>query len=540
MTNQPHDPVGTSTDAGPTPSTNQGSTSKGDTTVTRTTLWRRAAAALAVGALALVGGAAAAQAAPIIDPAQQGTLYVHKRLNPTGTLLPGNGLPDASAPGTALGGIAFDVQRITTVNLTTTAGWQLARDYAETPGDVPLADLAAATQQVTAAGTGLATFPNLAVGAYLVTERLTPAQIESGLTAAAPFVVTLPMTHPTDLDTWLYEVHVYPKNLQSTVTKTVDDGPGTTYQVGDEIDWTVTSPVPAQATTKFVFKDVLVEHLELVAGTIVVTLGDAELDLTDDYTIDADALEDHNTIVVRLTEDGLDKLNAVVGSTDKIALSFTTTVETLPADGIIANTAVIFPNESFPETGPGVETPEVTSRFGTINILKADADDNTPLAGAEFKVFASEAHARAYAADPVANVALPLEAYQNGTGDPVSTFVTGADGKVAITGLRASNWQDGERLTSVAEYQRYWVLETKAPAGYELATAPFGPVDVLYDAAAPTVLPHGDLTVPNVEKPELPLTGGQIATGVFGLLGALVLTGGVLLVVRARRQGAGA
>ena len=336
---------------------------------------------------------------------------------------------------------------------------------------------------------------------------------------------------------------MYPKNLQSTVTKTVNDGPGTTYEIGDEIDWTVTSRVPAQATTQFVFKDVLVEHLavtEPVADNVAVTVGATTLDPTTDYTIDAAALADDNTLVVRLTEAGRVKLNARVGTNDDIALAFTTTVLSLPANGVIENSAAIFPNVSFPETDTGITTPPVVSRFGEINILKQVSGTTTPLAGAEFKVFASETHARAYAADPVANAALPLQAQQNGTGALVETFTTAADGTVSITGLRASNWQDGALLTNTADYQGYWLLETKAPAGYELATAPFGAINVLFDAAAPTVLPHGDITVPNVLKPELPLTGGQIATGVFGLLGALVLTGGVLLVIRARRQGAGA
>lgn len=509
--------------------------------MTRSTLWRRAAAVLAVGALAVVGGAGAAQAAPIIDPAATGTLHVHKRLNPTGTLTPGNGLENPAAPGTALGDIRFEVQRITTVDLTTTAGWSTARDLADEPSTIVAGDLGPAVSQTTATGTGTATFPGLVVGAYLVSEKLTPAQIADGIAPAAPFVVTVPMTHPTDLDTWLYDVHVYPKNLRSTVTKTVDDGPGTTYEIGDEIDWTVAAPVPAQTTTKFVLKDVLVDHLTIgapLADNVALTLGGTVLAAAD-YAIAYDAATD-NTLVVRLTEPGLVKLNAVVGTAAQLALTFTSTVVSLPTDGIIANTATIFPNESFPETGPGIETPEVVSRFGEITILKTDDETDAPLAGAEFKVFASQADARAYAADPVVNAALPLQAQQNGAGALVETFTTAADGTVRITGLRASNWQDGALLSNPADYQGYWLLETKAPAGYELATAPFGAINVLFDAAAPAVLPHGDVEVPNVLKPELPLTGGQIATGVFGLLGALVLTGGVLLVIRARRQGAGA
>lgn len=518
--------------------------------MTRSTIWRRAAAVLAVGALAVVGGAGAAQAAPTIDdPTATGSITVHKRVNPTENLTEGDGLENPSAPGDPLTGIAFDVQKISTVNLTTTGGWELARDYAANPSLIPSGDLDDATRETTAGTNATATFSPLAIGAYLVTEQLTPAQIASGLTAAAPFVVTVPMTHPTDLDRWIYDVNVYPKNLQSTVTKTVNDE--TTYQVGDTIDWTISTPVPAQGpTTRFAFKDELVDHLiipESPADNVVVTLDGTELDAAD-YELEYDAAGD-NILWVRLLEPGLLKLNDVAGTTAEVAVTLTTEVVSLPTNGVIENSAVLFPNESFPLDGTGVPTNQVESRFGAINITKQDADaPGTRLAGAEFKVFRSLDDANAYAAgeDEFAGTAaeyaaLPLRALQNGTGDLTDTFVTGADGTVSITGLRASNWQDGELLDPDTDpYQNYWLLETKAPSGYELATAPIGEITVFYDETTPTVLPYGEVTVPNVAKPELPLTGGQIATGVFGLLGALVLTGGVLLVIRARRQDAGA
>ena len=506
--------------------------------MTRTPLWRRAAAALAVGALALAGGATAAQAAPTIDFSTTGTLYVHKRLNPQGSLLPGDGLPAVNPPGEALADVDFVVQKIDKIDLRWTHDWDYVRTLAADPSRIEQSWLLSPVTQMTDAA-GVAMFSNLEIGAYLVTEKLTPEQVASGLAPAAPFVVTVPMTHPVDLDEWLYDVHVYPKNLQSSVTKTVDDGPRQTYHVGDTIGWTLESRTPVQPTTKFVFKDALVEHLELFEGRVSVVLRGTELEPGTDFTVDADALADDNTLVVRLTDDGLAKLNAYPGN-GYIMLMFSTTVVSLPEDGIITNKGAIFPNEGVSETGPGVETPEVTSRFGEIRIVKTDMDDGTLLAGAEFKVFKSDEDAEAYQADPVGQAHRALEAYANGTGELTTTFTTGADGTVRITGLRASNWQDGVYLHGEHDFQHYVVLETKAPDGYELASMTFRGIDVLYDPADPAEMPHADLEIPNAGKAQLPLTGGQIATGVFGLLGALVLAGGVLLVVRARRQGAGA
>ena len=55
---------------------------------------------------------------------------------------------------------------------------------------------------------GIAKFENLAVGFYVVIETSTPDKVT---TPAAPFLVSIPMTTVSG-DSWLYDVHVYPKN----------------------------------------------------------------------------------------------------------------------------------------------------------------------------------------------------------------------------------------------------------------------------------------------------------------------------------------
>ena len=238
---------------------------------------------------------------------------------------------------------------------------------------------------------------------------------------------------------------------------------------------------------------------------------------------------------MQLTPAGLVKLNAAAG-TGQIALTLTTEVISLPADGRIINTGAVFPNSGYSLSDPGVVTPPVESKFGQIDITKIDATTDAPLEGAEFRVFRSESDAEAYAADPAANAALPLQARQNGAGGLVETFTTGVDGKVSIFGLRASNWENGIELTVPGTYQNYWLLETKAPEGYELLTAPFGPISVLYDSATPTVVPFGRADVENAPKVTLPLTGGTIATWLFTVAGALILCGSALLLIRARTR----
>lgn len=55
---------------------------------------------------------------------------------------------------------------------------------------------------------GIVKFENLAVGFYVVIETSTPDKVT---TPAAPFLVSIPMTTVSG-DSWLYDVHVYPKN----------------------------------------------------------------------------------------------------------------------------------------------------------------------------------------------------------------------------------------------------------------------------------------------------------------------------------------
>ena len=56
---------------------------------------------------------------------------------------------------------------------------------------------------------GIAEFPNLQLGLYVVVETGTPDKVTSPV---KPFLVSVPMTKASNLSEWLYDIHVYPKN----------------------------------------------------------------------------------------------------------------------------------------------------------------------------------------------------------------------------------------------------------------------------------------------------------------------------------------
>lgn len=56
---------------------------------------------------------------------------------------------------------------------------------------------------------GIAEFPNLQLGMYVVIETGTPDKVTSPV---KPFLVSVPMTSVNNPNEWLYDIHVYPKN----------------------------------------------------------------------------------------------------------------------------------------------------------------------------------------------------------------------------------------------------------------------------------------------------------------------------------------
>jgi LPXTG-motif cell wall-anchored protein len=148
-------------------------------------------------------------------------------------------------------------------------------------------------------------------------------------------------------------------------------------------------------------------------------------------------------------------------------------------------------------------------------------DENAAaLAGASFSVYTNEADAKA-ATNPVDI-------------DGQSVFTVAGDGTLTISGLRYSDWANGAAVApGDPDYRTYYLVETTAPAGYELLA---GPVSFLINSATTAI--GIDLSVKNMPSNagfELPLTGG-VGTGLLYVAGALMVVGAGLLFLRSRRK----
>ena len=172
-------------------------------------------------------------------------------------------------------------------------------------------------------------------------------------------------------------------------------------------------------------------------------------------------------------------------------------------------------------TGGSPDIPDVpVVSTGDIQLLKVDADQQTPLAGATFEVYRS-ATAEELNADGNNLVTIPglttkmvkVSFYSNAdlTGDPITSVTTGNDGKAAIYGL---------------PYDTYYLVETEAPAGYNLMAEC---KKLTLDTTSYTI------TIENKAGTFLPSTGG-IGTSAYTAGGMVLICIACLFLYRNKRK----
>ncbi|MEV7662049.1 SpaH/EbpB family LPXTG-anchored major pilin [Paenarthrobacter sp. NPDC089316] len=494
--------------------------------------WKAAATTAAGAILAMSFTAGPASAAPVVDGDQIGSITIHKYEKPTSTSGGNNGgghnggsntgggnnlvAPDTTGL-TPLAGITFTIQQVNTIDLASNAGWDAANnlsnvfDASNAAGSITGAGytLGAGTSQTTAAD-GTAVFGNLPVGLYLVTETGYPA----GVTPSAPFLVSVPMTDPDNKDNWIYDVNVYPKNSITGATKTVEDAED--IKLGDQIDFTITGDIPNETVIDgYKIVDQLDAKLTYVGASATLVDGTVLTEGTD-YNVVFDSAT--NTVSVVFTQAGRDLLAA--HNDTKVQVVVNTTVNKI---GEIENEALVYPNAASFNVTPGqpggpVVTPPVVTKWGEITLQKVD-QNGAALTGAEFSVYANEADAKAGTNPIVLN------------GETV--FAVAADGTLTISGLRYSDWANGAAVApGTPDYRTYYLVETKAPTGYELLAQP---VSFLVNSTTTSV--GIDLAVKNVPSNggfELPFTGG-VGTTVLYVAGGLLVAGALLLFARSRK-----
>ena len=529
------------------------------TTKTRRSLSLLAAFAVAAGALALPAATSATQAAPAfglaatvtrapslvdLDTSKTGSITIHKLVkDATNGTTAGNGLEDATATGDPLDGATFTVEKLTNVDLTTQAGWEKLAGYNGNV-DTAKADGTDAAVEKTTAGGGLAVFDGLPLGAYVVTETATPP----GYVGSKPFIITVPMTHPTDLNKWVYDVHAYPKNSKAGVDKTVKDD--TTPAIGSEISYTIKSDVPdVQALDYYDVVDQYDARVELPEAKVALKIidgktGEVALVKDTDYKLIAAEAANGKTKfwTAEFTAAGRQKLVENRKDNDtKVQMDLGGTVkDKVGTDGLFKNKAVLLPNDPgngwTPGSGevppPDFPNSEVVSKFGKVKITKVSSVDATAkLQGAEFEVYKCTPQSTPTTNFESVDAILDKKLSPAGT----ATYTTGTDGTVTIDGLRNNDWENNETVTNPGWY---CLVETKAPAGYELQARPIA-FQILQTNSTTANTYTLETTVKDVPKNggfNLPVTGAA-GIGVLICAGTLLVGGaGAIALANKRRK----
>lgn len=406
-------------------------------------------------------------------------------------------------------------------------------------------------------------------GVYLVKELPNAAIAE----AVHPFFVSLPDYFRCDEETGepSYEITAYPKNTISTeevdINKDVTaiDQDSDTFAVGEDHTWIIRTTIPKTIANgiSYVITDTLDYRLTYQSFDRVVVAhrtqeGDHEtpypLERDTDYIIkEEDTVDEEGRTVTKLTisltQIGMQKVAAYVG-TDmanyELRSYFIAQINQNAQMGVnIYNQAKIEYinniNKSFEDIS---DKPEVHT--GGTKVIKVDAADlGIRLSGAVFEVYrpatAEEMASENYVVITIGETphkVVRISFYGNKelTGSKADNLTTGADGIGYIYGLA---------------YGQYYLVETKAPAGYNKLPDPLifeitasshldstanNPADDTDSSGSTdTEASFTGIIVKNTSGAELPETGGM-GTTLFTLGGIMLMCGAAFLLLHRSKK----
>lgn len=388
-------------------------------------------------------------------------------------------------------------------------------------------------------------------GVYMIVEQHNPATTG----AVSPFYIAVPGTIE-DGGGHAYTLNVNPKNVTEKapdIRKDVTsiDNNSDSFDEGEQHTWIVRGDVPAGIgnAQKYTITDVLDYRLTYQKGSPVVKLftrsgEEITLEAESHYTLTEGSVTDGDNTVDRfaisLTPAGMSYVATNVGSGDnhpEIRVYFRAVINRNASMGAtIPNDAHLdYTNSAGADYDADSDIPEVHT--GGINILKTD-NDSEPLAGATFMIAREATQAEMENETIIKEVlnvggkdmAVVFAAFHDTadmSGEKVYTVTTGEDGKAVIYGLA---------------YGTYYLVETKAPAGYNLLTAP---ITVRINEVSHLTEADGwkdvnDQVVDNTlhvvnTKFILPDTGGM-GTTVFTAAGAIIIGAACILLLTNRKK----
>ena len=403
---------------------------------------------------------------------------------------------------------------------------------------------------------------------------------------AIPAFIYVPMTNRGSQSGLIYDVNVYPKNEEDTPLnpiKTIDGMNGESLVAGQTYQWEAAFDINPGDFFYIAKEDSFIEGLDpntdytgpgstgghvhkgdkVYMDYLTVTddldpnqdLLSVEMQVKDkdgnwvtleqgtDYTFKegANVMKPAGKNTVELTQAGMEKVGTMTGATQMRVVYKAQVKEGW--NGEIENSFTV--DKKSPGLDPDHDTnPDKPKYFdGGFDLHKVDENGDN-LAGAEFYIATSEANARAGKF-----LASDGQSYAKETKLPAGihflTTTSDAQGHASFDGLPLK-WYDDvngngkqdmdgtEPTFADADIQRdYWVVETKAPTGYELVKDPIKVTVNLNTAADAT----WEATVENKKQSDLPFTGAKGTTLMVSIaIGAIALGTAAVVIDKKRRQ----
>ncbi|MDC7119425.1 SpaH/EbpB family LPXTG-anchored major pilin [Corynebacterium amycolatum] len=507
----------------------------------------------------------AAGDSPLVNKNAKGSLTIHKFGNPTSEGQPSGTEADVEDVrkngGEKLEGVGFTVYKITRtadgntpIDVTTNEGLLAASklkagDFATgTQATQALIDngvLEKVAEGTTDGDGKWNVSQNLDLGAYLVVET----GPKEGYDPAVPFIAFVPMTSngkvgdETQGTTWNYDVHAFPKNYKDEEpTKTVKDKD---QNAGDEnLVYTVTGTArqlkPNTERTQFQITDEIDPKLEITKVDVKIVKGDGTEQVLSEGNDKDGKFFEGNKVDVDLNKETAKSLSAG----DKVVVTITTKLkaEFAKDTDIAPNTGLVFQNNpDGSENSTPKKTPEVKTYWGGLQFKKVDGDRNG-LDGAEFQIVRQAAGQKCSDIDTTKKDSwTPVNGQQGG--EVKTTFVSGQDGIVKITGLHVNDFEDNAEVVE-GEQSHYCLIETKAPKGkellpealeFKLVATSTDPERVYQLASVQVGANPGEVVNSDDTTPNLPMTGGA-GVGILAAIGAAIVAAGAWFARRGSKN----